>query len=36
MSTGRTVKDRPDMAHILADSVTPIVEAGLANDGRNE
>jgi glyoxylase-like metal-dependent hydrolase (beta-lactamase superfamily II) len=24
------VKDRPDMAHILADSVTPIVEAGLA------
>jgi glyoxylase-like metal-dependent hydrolase (beta-lactamase superfamily II) len=23
-------KDRPDMAHILADSVTPIVEAGLA------
>jgi len=26
----RSVKDRPDMAHILADSVTPIVEAGLA------
>jgi glyoxylase-like metal-dependent hydrolase (beta-lactamase superfamily II) len=26
----RTVKDRPDMANILADSVTPIVEAGLA------
>jgi glyoxylase-like metal-dependent hydrolase (beta-lactamase superfamily II) len=25
-----TVKDRPDMAHILADSVTPIIEAGLA------
>ncbi|HVY14398.1 MAG TPA: MBL fold metallo-hydrolase [Rhodopila sp.] len=25
-----TVRDRPDMAHILADSVTPIVEAGLA------
>ncbi|HBK08871.1 MAG TPA: MBL fold metallo-hydrolase [Acetobacteraceae bacterium] len=25
-----SVKDRPDMAHILADSVTPIVEAGLA------
>ena len=24
------VKDRPDMAHIMADSVTPIVEAGLA------
>jgi glyoxylase-like metal-dependent hydrolase (beta-lactamase superfamily II) len=24
-----TVKDRPDMANILADSVTPIVEAGL-------
>jgi glyoxylase-like metal-dependent hydrolase (beta-lactamase superfamily II) len=24
------VKDRPDMAHILADSVTPIVEAGQA------
>jgi glyoxylase-like metal-dependent hydrolase (beta-lactamase superfamily II) len=24
------VKDRPDMAHILADSVSPIVEAGLA------
>ena len=23
------VKDRPDMAHILADSVTPVVEAGL-------
>ncbi|OIQ65184.1 metallo-beta-lactamase superfamily protein [mine drainage metagenome] len=23
------VKDRPDMAHILADSVTPIIEAGL-------
>jgi glyoxylase-like metal-dependent hydrolase (beta-lactamase superfamily II) len=26
----RSVKDRPDMAPILADSVTPIVEAGLA------
>jgi glyoxylase-like metal-dependent hydrolase (beta-lactamase superfamily II) len=26
----RTVKDRPDMANILADSVTPIIEAGLA------
>jgi len=26
----RTVKDRPDMAGILADSVTPIMEAGLA------
>jgi len=26
----RSVKDRPDMAEILADSVTPIVEAGLA------
>jgi glyoxylase-like metal-dependent hydrolase (beta-lactamase superfamily II) len=26
----RTVKDRPDMALILADSVTPIIEAGLA------
>jgi glyoxylase-like metal-dependent hydrolase (beta-lactamase superfamily II) len=26
----RSVQDRPDMAHILADSVTPIVEAGLA------
>ncbi len=26
----RSVKDRPDMANILADSVTPIVEAGLA------
>lgn len=26
-----TVKDRPDMAHILSDSVTPIVEAGLAS-----
>jgi glyoxylase-like metal-dependent hydrolase (beta-lactamase superfamily II) len=26
----RTVKDRPDMENILADSVTPIVEAGLA------
>jgi glyoxylase-like metal-dependent hydrolase (beta-lactamase superfamily II) len=26
----RSVKDRPDMVHILADSVTPIVEAGLA------
>jgi glyoxylase-like metal-dependent hydrolase (beta-lactamase superfamily II) len=26
-----TVNDRPDMAHILADSVTPIVEAGLAS-----
>src|SRR5271156_3505687 len=25
-----SIKDRPDMAHILADSVTPIVEAGLA------
>jgi len=25
-----TIHDRPDMAHILADSVTPIVEAGLA------
>jgi glyoxylase-like metal-dependent hydrolase (beta-lactamase superfamily II) len=25
-----TVKDRPDMAPILADSVTPILEAGLA------
>jgi glyoxylase-like metal-dependent hydrolase (beta-lactamase superfamily II) len=26
----RTVKDRPDMANLLADSVTPIIEAGLA------
>jgi glyoxylase-like metal-dependent hydrolase (beta-lactamase superfamily II) len=26
----RTVKDRPDMANILADSVTPIIDAGLA------
>lgn len=26
----QTVQDRPDMAHILADSVTPVVEAGLA------
>ncbi|MGD0105455.1 MAG: MBL fold metallo-hydrolase [Rhodopila sp.] len=26
----RTVKDRPDMAAVLADSVTPIIEAGLA------
>jgi glyoxylase-like metal-dependent hydrolase (beta-lactamase superfamily II) len=26
----RTVKDRPDMANILADSVTPIIESGLA------
>jgi glyoxylase-like metal-dependent hydrolase (beta-lactamase superfamily II) len=26
----RTVQDRPDMAHILSDSVTPIIEAGLA------
>ena len=26
----RNVKDRPDMEHIMADSVTPIVEAGLA------
>jgi glyoxylase-like metal-dependent hydrolase (beta-lactamase superfamily II) len=26
----RSVQDRPDMADILADSVTPIVEAGLA------
>ena len=25
-----TVRDRPDMAHILADSVTPILDAGLA------
>ena len=25
-----TTKDRPDMIHIMADSVTPIVEAGLA------
>jgi glyoxylase-like metal-dependent hydrolase (beta-lactamase superfamily II) len=25
-----TVSDRPDMAHILGDSVTPIVDAGLA------
>jgi glyoxylase-like metal-dependent hydrolase (beta-lactamase superfamily II) len=25
-----TVKDRPDMAGILADSVTPVIEAGLA------
>jgi glyoxylase-like metal-dependent hydrolase (beta-lactamase superfamily II) len=25
----RSVKDRPDMEHIMADSVTPIVEAGL-------
>jgi glyoxylase-like metal-dependent hydrolase (beta-lactamase superfamily II) len=25
-----TIKDRPDTAHLLADSVTPIVEAGLA------
>jgi glyoxylase-like metal-dependent hydrolase (beta-lactamase superfamily II) len=27
----RSVKDRPDMANILADSVTPIIEAGLAS-----
>ena len=26
----RSVKDRPDMANILADSVTPVIEAGLA------
>jgi glyoxylase-like metal-dependent hydrolase (beta-lactamase superfamily II) len=26
----RTASERPDMAHILADSVTPIVDAGLA------
>jgi glyoxylase-like metal-dependent hydrolase (beta-lactamase superfamily II) len=26
----RAAKDRPDMANILADSVTPIIEAGLA------
>jgi len=26
----RTLQDRPDMAHILADSVAPIVEAGVA------
>jgi glyoxylase-like metal-dependent hydrolase (beta-lactamase superfamily II) len=26
----RTVSDRPDMAHILADSVSPIIDAGLA------
>jgi glyoxylase-like metal-dependent hydrolase (beta-lactamase superfamily II) len=26
----RSVKDRPDMENIMADSVTPIVEAGLA------
>lgn len=26
----RTVQDRPDMANILADSVTPIIESGLA------
>jgi glyoxylase-like metal-dependent hydrolase (beta-lactamase superfamily II) len=26
----RTAKDRPDMANVLADSVTPIIEAGLA------
>jgi glyoxylase-like metal-dependent hydrolase (beta-lactamase superfamily II) len=26
----RMAKDRPDMANILADSVTPIIEAGLA------
>jgi glyoxylase-like metal-dependent hydrolase (beta-lactamase superfamily II) len=26
----RTIQDRPDMADILADSVTPIIEAGLA------
>lgn len=26
----RTVQDRPDMRHIMADSVSPIVEAGLA------
>jgi glyoxylase-like metal-dependent hydrolase (beta-lactamase superfamily II) len=26
----RTVPDRPDMAYILSDSVTPIIEAGLA------
>ncbi len=25
-----TVQNRPDMAHIMADSVTPIIEAGLA------
>jgi glyoxylase-like metal-dependent hydrolase (beta-lactamase superfamily II) len=25
-----TIKDRPDMANLLADSVTPIIEAGLA------
>ena len=27
----RTVQDRPDMAHILADSVAPVVEAELAS-----
>jgi glyoxylase-like metal-dependent hydrolase (beta-lactamase superfamily II) len=26
----RTVRDRPDMAHVMADSVTPVVDAGLA------
>lgn len=26
----RNVQDRPDMAHIMADSVTPIIDAGLA------
>lgn len=26
----RGVQDRPDMAHIMADSVTPIIDAGLA------
>jgi len=26
----RTVKDRPDMANVLADSVRPIIDAGLA------
>jgi glyoxylase-like metal-dependent hydrolase (beta-lactamase superfamily II) len=26
----QTVQNRPDMAHILADSVTPIIDAGLA------
>ena len=26
----RSVQDRPDMAHVMADSVTPILDAGLA------
>src|SRR6201996_9193212 len=27
----RTASERPDMAHILADSVTPVIDAGLAS-----